>query len=60
MISYKPKEIKKILKKHGYEFVRSRGDHEIYKNKRGKEITVTSTHMNICVATRLLKEINNA
>ena len=47
----------RIIRSYGYKKVRTNGDHAIYKNDKGKIITLTVGHMNICVATRLLKEV---
>lgn len=52
--TYSTKEIQKILRKNGYEFVRQNGDHLIYSNGTNK-ITI-NININKMVARRIIKE----
>lgn len=59
MKSYNYRDMHRILTANGFKRIRIKGDHAIYKNNKGREVTLTVSHTNICVATRLLKEIGN-
>lgn len=57
--SFKPREFNKILIDNGFELVRKKGDHYIF--KRGNETVSTtnaSSGMNTMVARRLIKQHN--
>lgn len=54
--AYSSNEFKKILSKNGFEFVRQKGDHRIY--KRGDDIIMINKDLNKMVARRLLKTYN--
>ena len=47
----------KILKNNGYEHIRTKGSHSIYKNSEGNHITV-SLNLKSVVYQRLIKENN--
>lgn len=55
---YTPREFVALLKRNGYEYDRSKGDHKMYRNKEGNTIAVTTTKLNRMVAARLIKENN--
>ena len=52
--AYTTKEVARLLTDNGYVFVRSRGDHFIYK-KDGHTLTINS-NINKMVARRVIKE----
>jgi mRNA interferase HicA len=39
-----PDEIIKLLRKHGFEFVRSKGSHRIYMNRANGKMTIVPMH----------------
>lgn len=51
---YSTREMKKILKKNGFEHERSSGGHDIY--KRGNATVPLNVHMNQMVWLRIMKE----
>lgn len=57
MKQYSKREFVKLLKKNGFEYVRSSGGHDIYYNKEGKHISIPQTLANV-IARRLIKENN--
>ena len=52
------REFTKLLRGNGYSFIRSRGDHMIYKNEEGRMIVFNTRGrgLNRMVAQRLIKE----
>lgn len=56
--TYNKRDIQKILLKNGWILQRSKGSHNIYKNKNGKHITVRCTKCNKMIMQRLIKENN--
>lgn len=54
---YKPREADKILKKSGFEEVRSRGSHRIYSNGKAT-ISIPVIKLNCKLFKRLIKENN--
>jgi len=55
--TWTPREFAKMLKKNGYEYDRSNGDHMTYKNENGRPITFNVRGgLNRMVALRLIKE----
>lgn len=59
MRQYTYVEMTKIIKRNGYTYVRSTGDHFVYK-RDGKDtiVLVKKKHINPCIARRLIKENN--
>ena len=56
MKTYNDREFKNILKKNGYVYLRSKGDHNIYINERtGRKVTINKS-LNKMVARRIIKE----
>ena len=55
MKEYKNREFQKILKNNGFSKIRCKGDHEIWVNKTGISITISTVRPNICVQQRLIK-----
>lgn len=51
------REMKRLMRNNGFEFVRQKGDHEIWK-RDGKETIVLNPNINKMVAFRLIKEHN--
>lgn len=52
------KECQLILKYNGFHFDHQSGSHAIYKNERGKHISIKVDSVNACVWRRLVKENN--
>ena len=52
------KECQLILKYNGFYFDHQSGSHAIYKNERGKHISIKVTSVNACIWRRLVKENN--
>ena len=50
------REFKKLLRKNGYVYVRSKGSHDIYKND--KNTVAVPVRLNRMIAQRLIKELN--
>jgi len=57
MQSYSLKQFTRILKNNGFILDRIKGSHHIFKNEKNNIIVVPRI-LNICVATRLIKENN--
>lgn len=56
MREYKLKEMKTLLNRNGWEHMRNKGDHYIY--KKGNETIVITKVTNGAVAGRLIKKYN--
>ena len=50
------KEMKKILRANGYDYIRCKGSHFIYSN--GKNTIAVNKDLNCMVARRLIKQSN--
>ena len=59
MKSYKIEEIKRQLRKNGYERVRIVGSHGIWKDERGNTITVPETNLKPIIAHKILHFIDS-
>lgn len=57
MKQYTRREFVKLVRQNGFEYVRSRGSHDIYYNKEGRHITIPQTLVDV-IARRLIKENN--
>lgn len=57
MKQYTRREFVKLVSQNGFEYVRSRGGHDIYYNKEGRHITIPQTLVDV-IARRLIKENN--
>lgn len=55
MKQYTHKEFVGIVRRNGFHYNRSSGDHFIYVNKYGKHISIPR-NLNPCIALRLIKE----
>lgn len=55
MRQYTRREFVKLVKQNGFEYVRSRGSHDIYYNKEGRHISIPATLVDV-IARRLIKE----
>lgn len=53
---YNVREFRDLLKDNDYSFVRCKGDHEIWKHSRGRQIVISIIDFNPLVARRLIKE----
>lgn len=51
------REFGKILKRNGFKLVRQTGDHNIYKDDKGRLVSVPM-HLNPIIAQRLVRENN--
>lgn len=57
MKQYSRREFIRLVRQNGFEYVRSRGSHDIYYNKQGRHISIPQTLVDV-VARRLAKENN--
>lgn len=57
MFQYSKREFEKVLRENGFYYSRNSGSHLIYKNERGRHISIPQS-MNMCVIRRLIKENN--
>lgn len=57
MKQYTKKEFVKLIRKNGFEYVRSKGGHDIYYNNTGRHISVPQFLVDV-IARRLIKENN--
>lgn len=57
MKQYTRREFVKLVRQNGFEYVRSKGGHDIYYNKEGRHITIPQTLVDVIVR-RLIKENN--
>ena len=55
MKQYTRREFVKIVKANGFEYKRSKGDHDIYYNEDGRHISIPETLASV-IARRLIKE----
>lgn len=53
---YSYREIVKIVKSHGFELIRNKGSHHIYKNSEGRLLTLKHNDVNRMIWQRLCKE----
>ncbi len=58
MRDFSYKECSRILRANGFECDHTRGSHAIWKNARGKHISIKVTEVNCCIWRRLVKENN--
>ena len=54
--TFNKREINHILKNNGYKFHHQNGSHAIYKNDKGRHITIGLCKCNKMVMQRLIKE----
>lgn len=57
MKQYTRREFVKLVRQNGFEYVRSKGGHDIYYNKEGRHITIPQTLVDV-IARRLIRENN--
>lgn len=57
MKQYTRREFVKLVRQNGFEYVRSRGGHDIYYNKEGRHISIPYTLVDV-IARRLIRENN--
>lgn len=57
MRQYTSREFIKIVEYNGFYFSRHKGDHAIYKNKKGRHISIPK-NLECVIARRLIKENN--
>lgn len=57
MKQYTRREFVKLVRQNGFEYVRSKGGHDIYYNKEGRHITIPQTLVDV-ITRRLIKENN--
>lgn len=57
MRQYTHREFVKLVKQNGFEYIRSKGSHDIYYNNKGRHISIPQTLVNV-IARRLIKENN--
>lgn len=57
MKQYSRREFIRLVRQNGFEYVRSRGSHDIYYNKQGRHISIPQTLVDV-IARRLTKENN--
>jgi len=59
---YTFKQLHKMLRKGGYEQIRSKGSHRIYRNDEGNTVSIPerSKEVNRMLAARIVKECNLA
>ena len=55
MKQYSTRDFKRILQNNGYEYVRTKGDHSVYR-KENRVLTVNVVRLKPIVANRLIKE----
>lgn len=55
MKQYSSKDMQRILRGNGYTLIRITGGHQIW-GKNERKIAVTVSHLNPCVAKRIIKE----
>lgn len=55
MKQYTRREFVKLVRQNGFEYVRSRGSHDIYYNKQGRHISIPQTLVDV-IARRLVRE----
>ena len=57
MKQYSRREFIRLVRQNGFEYVRSRGSHDIYYNKQGRHISIPQTLVDV-IARRLVRENN--
>lgn len=57
MRQYTHREFVKLVRQNGFEYIRSKGSHDIYYNNKGRHISIPQTLVNV-IARRLIKENN--
>ena len=55
MKQYSRREFIRLVRQNGFEYVRSRGSHDIYYNKEGRHISIPQTLVDV-IARRLIRE----
>jgi predicted RNA binding protein YcfA (HicA-like mRNA interferase family) len=51
------REFVKLVRQNGFEYVRSKGSHDIYYNRQGRHISIPQTLVDV-IARRLIRENN--
>lgn len=57
MRQYTHREFVRLVRQNGFEYIRSKGSHDIYYNNKGRHISIPQTLVNV-IARRLIKENN--
>ena len=57
MKQYARIEFVKLVRQNGFEYVRSKGGHDIYYNNKGRHVSIPQTLVDV-IARRLIKENN--
>lgn len=57
MKQYTRREFVRLVRHNGFEYIRSRGGHDIYYNKEGRHISIPHTLVDV-IARRLIRENN--
>ena len=55
MKKYTRREFIKLVRQNGFEYVRSKGGHDIYYNNKGRHISIPQTLVDV-IARRLIRE----
>ena len=51
------REFVKLVRQNGFEYVRSKGGHDIYYNNKGRHVSIPQTLVDV-IARRLIRENN--
>ena len=57
MKQYARREFVKLVRQNGFEYIRSKGSHDIYYNNKGRHISIPQTLVDV-IARRLVRENN--
>ena len=57
MRQYTRREFVKLVRQNSFEYVRSKGGHDIYYNNKGRHISIPQTLIDV-IARRLIRENN--
>ena len=57
MKQYARREFVKLVRQNGFEYIRSKGSHDIYYNNKGRHISIPQTLVDV-IARRLIRENN--
>lgn len=57
MKQYARREFVKLVRQNGFEYMRSKGGHDIYYNNKGRHISIPQTLVDV-IARRLVRENN--
>lgn len=57
MKQYARREFVKLVRQNGFEYIRSKGSHDIYYNNKGRHISIPQTLVGV-IARRLIRENN--